>query len=185
MIICNRCGETKDKTAFRSPSINKCGTKGICRSCKNQQDKKYWSKKYQDKDFKEKHSNRQIKYKDKKLEYQKQYDAQNKDKKLEYTRNYYTNNPSAKAIQLVRTRIWHVLKAQYKNKEQSTLEALGYSADDYKLYLEEQFNENMTLENHGEYWEIDHIKPLNQGGSFHYTNTRPLEKNLNRTRKKK
>lgn len=185
MIICNRCGEAKDITEYRKPSINKCGTKGICRECKNKQDKEYWAQKSQDEEFKVKHSKRQVKYKQQKIEYQKRYDAENKDKKLEYTKKYYKENPSAKAIQLVRTRIWHVLKSQHKNKEQSTLEALGCSAEDYKLYLAEQFNDKMTWENHGTYWEIDHIIPLNQGGSFHYTNTRPLEKTLNRTRKKK
>ena len=27
-------------------------------------------------------------------------------------------------------------------------------------YLESMFDENMTWENQGEYWEIDHIKPI-------------------------
>lgn len=185
MVKCNKCGKVKDIKEYRKCSINKCGTKGICKSCKNDQGKIYWSKKIQDIEFKQKHLNRQDKYKEKKLEYQKKYDKENKEKKLQWTKNYYNSNPSAKAIQLVRTRIWHALKSKYKNKEQSTLELLGCSAEEYKLYLEEQFDKNMTWENHGDYWEIDHIIPLNVGGDFHYTNTRPLEKSANKRRKRK
>lgn len=185
MVKCNKCGEIKPKSEYRKPSINKCGTKGICKMCKSKIDSKYWSEKLKDDEFKQRHLDRQWKYKAKKQEYQKKYDALNRNKKLEYQRTYLKNNPSAKAIQLVRTRIWHFLKSKYRNKEQSTLETLGCSAEEYKQYLEEHFTKEMTWENHGEYWEIDHIIPLCQSGSFHYTNTRPLEKTKNRSRKKK
>jgi hypothetical protein len=185
MVECNKCGKIKDITDYRKASVNKCGTKGVCRECKNTQDKEYWSSKSQNGDFKQKHSDRQEKYKEKKSIYQKKYDADNRLKKLEYTRNYHKINPTAKIIQSVRTRIWHVLNAQYKNKEKPTLEMLGCSSEEYRLYLEQQFTPEMNWGNYGEYWEIDHIVLLSQGGSFHYTNTRPLEKDINRRRKKK
>ncbi len=185
MIKCNKCHKDKHITEYRKVSINKCGSKGICKKCKSLQDKEYWTQKFQDEDFKQKHFNRQEKYKDKKALYQKKYDADNKLKKLEYTRNYIKSNPSSKIIQSVRTRIWHLLNSQYKNKEKSTLELLGCSSEEYKLYLEQQFTPEMNWDNYGTYWEIDHIVLLSQGGSFHYTNTRPLEKSINRTRKKK
>jgi hypothetical protein len=185
MIKCNKCNVYKSIEEYRKASINKCGTRGICKECKNAQDKKYWKEKYQNEGFKQKHFDNQEKYKEQKAIYQKKYDADNKPKKLEWTRKYYSLNPAAKVIQLTRTRIWHVLKAKNKNKEEDTLKALGCSAEEYKKYLEGQFSNEMSWDNHGIYWEIDHILPLNQGGSFHYTNTRPLEKSINRTRKKK
>lgn len=37
---------------------------------------------------------------------------------------------------------------------------LDYSASDLRLHLELQFSPEMTWENHGKVWEIDHIKPL-------------------------
>ena len=46
-----------------------------------------------------------------------------------------------------------------KTKEGNTIDLLGYSALELKLYMESLFTEGMTWDNHGE-WHIDHIKPL-------------------------
>ena len=52
----------------------------------------------------------------------------------------------------------------------------------------------MTWENHGVVWEVDHIMPLslydlskeeNIFKAFHYTNTQPLTKSENRSKKNK
>ena len=43
----------------------------------------------------------------------------------------------------------------------------------------------MSWENYGIYWEIDHIKPLSKGGSFHYKNTQPLTIPANRSKSNK
>lgn len=40
-----------------------------------------------------------------------------------------------------------------------TFDLLGYTADDLRVHLENQFSPGMTWENHGE-WHIDHIIPL-------------------------
>lgn len=58
---------------------------------------------------------------------------------------------------------------------------LGCSIGAWKQHLEKQFTQDMTWDNHGSHWQIDHIIPkhkfdlpkeINQ--CFHYTNTRPL-----------
>lgn len=36
---------------------------------------------------------------------------------------------------------------------------VGYTVDDLLKHLESKFDSNMTWENHGTYWHIDHIKP--------------------------
>ena len=53
------------------------------------------------------------------------------------------------------------------------------------VFLEKQFDDKMSWDNHGTYWEIDHIKPLSKGGSFHYTNTQPLIWEDNRSKSAK
>jgi len=63
------------------------------------------------------------------------------------------------------------------------LEILGCSIDEFKNYLQCMFTSEMTWENHGIYWEIDHIRqcssfdmsiPDEQKKCFHYTNLQPL-----------
>jgi hypothetical protein len=77
------------------------------------------------------------------------------------------------------------------NKHHSALELLGCDIDFYKQYLEQQFQHDMTWENHGVLWEIDHIKPCasfdltkeeEQKQCFHYSNTQPLYYSDNRSK---
>jgi 5-methylcytosine-specific restriction endonuclease McrA len=84
-------------------------------------------------------------------------------------------------IQL-RNRINQYLK---KGDKEKTIDFLGCSITEWKSYLEEQFSPNMNWGNHGIYWEIDHIKPLSKGGSFHYQNTQPLTIPANRSKSNK
>jgi hypothetical protein len=65
---------------------------------------------------------------------------------------------------------------------------------EYFTYLEQQFDSNMNWNNYGEYWEIDHIKPIdsfdltveeNIYQCFHYSNTRPLNKTENKAKSNK
>jgi len=54
------------------------------------------------------------------------------------------------------------LKYHLVKKTKSTSEIfriLGYSAEDLKIHLENQFDKHMVWENYGSYWHIDHIKP--------------------------
>jgi hypothetical protein len=64
------------------------------------------------------------------------------------------------------------------------MELLGCSISDFRKYLEKQFSEGMTWDNHGfNGWHIDHIKPCasfdltipeEQQKCFHYSNMQPL-----------
>ena len=53
----------------------------------------------------------------------------------------------------------NTLKRLGKDKSDSTIELLGYSADDLKQHLSCLFTDGMSWENYGE-WHIDHIRPL-------------------------
>jgi len=74
-------------------------------------------------------------------------------------------------------------------KSHRTFELIGCTVEFYKAYLEERFDANMTWENWGTYWEIDHTIPLASfdlrdeaqlKNAFHYSNCRPLIKLVNR-----
>lgn len=47
-----------------------------------------------------------------------------------------------------------------QGKKLHTLEYIDYEIDDLKKHLESQFKPDMTWENHGTLWHIDHIKPV-------------------------
>jgi hypothetical protein len=58
---------------------------------------------------------------------------------------------------------------------------LGCSIKELQLHLESKWAVNMSWENHGKVWEVDHIIPLCSDKSLegfirlnHYTNLQPL-----------
>ena len=70
------------------------------------------------------------------------------------------------------------------SKDLHTMELLGTDIETARLHLENQFKENMSWDNHGNYgWHIDHIIPCasfdltdieQQKKCFNYTNLQPL-----------
>lgn len=71
------------------------------------------------------------------------------------------------------------------HKIKSVLKLIGCSIEELKAHIEKQFKPEMTWENHGMVWEIDHIKACSnfdltkfeeQIQCFHYTNYQPLFK---------
>jgi len=58
-----------------------------------------------------------------------------------------------------------------------------------KKWIEWQFNSNMTWENYGSYWHIDHVIPCSQyelnKDVFKWNNLRPLEKFKNLSKNNK
>lgn len=113
----------------------------------------------------------------------KQWDKNNKDRKNKRQRERYKNDTNFKLLLNLRGRFNQALKTN--TKRSSILTLLGCSIEEYKLYIESQFKPEMTWENHGEIWEIDHIIPCDsydltnteqQKQCFHYTNTQPLFK---------
>lgn len=55
--------------------------------------------------------------------------------------------------------LYRTIKYLGGNKEFSTIEILGYSPNDLKIYLENLFTDGMNWDNYGE-WHVDHIKPI-------------------------
>lgn len=100
----------------------------------------------------------------------------------EYKNKRYQNDPEFRLLVNLRNRVNQYLK---KGNQEKTIDFLGCSIKEWVAYLEQQWDNNMTWENHGTYWEIDHIHPLSKGGSFHFTNTQPMEVIENRKKSNK
>lgn len=89
----------------------------------------------------------------------------NNKEKVRKTKNNWEKNklktdPVFKLKQTLRRRIVLALKTSHTNKNNSTVELTGCSIEYLKEYLESQFQEGMTWENHGvKGWHVGHIKP--------------------------
>jgi molybdopterin converting factor small subunit len=102
----------------------------------------------------------------------------------EWHKNQYKNNIQYKLSSILRSRFFTALKCKTK-KIDSILNIVGCTIEELKQHIESQFKPEMTWENHGKIWEIDHIKACvnfnltkleEQKQCFHYTNLRPLFK---------
>lgn len=110
----------------------------------------------------------------------------NKKRILSYKKTRYASDLGFRLLTNCRNRIRDAM--QGKSKSQRTVELIGCSIPYLNIWMELQFQKDMTWENYGD-WHIDHIRPCasfdlsdpkQQQQCFHYTNLQPLwaEKNL-------
>lgn len=197
---CPKCNQYKKHNEYHIKSVSKDGLHNKCKVCMKDQNNKHYEN---NKDSKIKYASEYQKQ-DKIKQYQKKYSELNhkdyylKNKKRiseygnEYNRNRYKTDPSFKLSLLLRGRFHHALIGGHKMK--SITELLGCSIDECKIHLESKFKLEMNWDNHGKYWEIDHIKPCSsfnlidleqQKLCFHFTNLQPLTKTENRKKSNK
>ena len=192
MKICKKCNEQKPITLFCNKSNEKDGRHRYCKECQKSDASVYY------------HS-----YGRKESEYYKEYRDKNKEYFNEYTKSYYQSNKELyrkwhknkyhtdlgyKLRHVISSRISHALRFYNTIKQNRTIEYLGCSLNEYVIFLENKFDANMNWDNYGEYWEIDHIKPIslfdltiedNMYKCFNYINTQPLEKIENKIKSNK
>ena len=136
------------------------------------------------------------------------YFQENKDdirrKRRDYMKAYYLNNRekiNERMIKYLNTNIGFKLRNSARRrildcitKNKSTVEYLGTSIDIVKKWLEFNFDDNMSWENYGSYWHIDHTLPVsvfdfneddNINICFNWKNLMPLEKYKNLSKKDK
>lgn len=152
---CSVCDKMRSKDDFHRKKDNKDGRDNRCKYCM----KEYYEK------------NR-----DRKLSYQKTYDKKNR-RRIHEKR---MKSPEYRIADSIRRRLRRALKGNWKSGEY--IEKLGCTIKELKLYLEEQFIENMNWSNYGE-WHIDHIVPLSSFDfsddvqlrqACHFSNLQPL-----------
>ncbi|RYF14169.1 MAG: hypothetical protein EOO77_14625 [Oxalobacteraceae bacterium] len=88
--------------------------------------------------------------------------------------------------ELARARFVKQLKQVGKNKTRATMELVGCSKEQLVQHIEQQFQQGMSWQNHGNgphKWNVDHIIPCSafdftseeeQDKCFHYSNLQPL-----------
>lgn len=202
-IKCNRSG-----VEFPKQKRNKDGLDTHCKQCRNIVNKEYReNNKESFSAMRRKHYQKNI---HKMRREKRKYCATHKEEKRIYDINYreYNNeklrlfksnwekskkdDPIFKIKRNLRRRIHHVIKDGYKSA--STFELIGCSAEEFKSYIEKQFEHGMSWDNYGtKGWHIDHIipcykfdlsNPEEQYKCFHFSNQRPLwaKDNLSRRR---
>lgn len=113
--------------------------------------------------------------------YNKRYRADHTKEHAEYIKRRRHEDPKYKLICAIRNMLNNAFNKRMKiEKTKETEEILGCSIEVFIAHLQSQFQEGMTLENHGE-WHIDHIIPLSSAKTEddviklnHYTNLQPL-----------
>ncbi len=92
-----------------------------------------------------------------------QYRRKHKDKinawNSAYTKKQLATNPYFKLKHTLRRRFRKALKGNAKTA--SAVRDLGCSIQDFKTYIEKQFQPGMEWDNHGK-WHLDHIVPLDE-----------------------
>jgi len=95
-------------------------------------------------------------------ECQKKYNQKdlNKKRNNQRRRERKANDPVFKFQLLFSEGIRYALKKQNSSKQgYKSFKKLPYTKEELISHIEKQFDENMTWENHGKHWHLDHIYP--------------------------
>lgn len=159
---------------------SKYGIKSYCKKCGNKKALERYYKNREHNLLKQKewhYSNRE-----KRIKQLREYSYANKNRRNEYLKKKKETDIQFKIRKNIRDRMRAAMDG--KSKSKNTIDLLGCSIEEVKIYLENQFTEGMTWNNYGKKgWHIDHILPCasfdltdpeQQKKCFHYTNLQPL-----------
>jgi hypothetical protein len=165
---CKACEMIKELSTdnFQSSfdeKMNKIYFKKKCRECEKTICKNYHNKNRSNilnrkKAYDQKHYEERI---NKRKEYNQTVNAKIKNSKRALKRYYLNkNNP----LYLLRRRVSQMVNKQLKKKSSSKFgesisKYINYSIQELKEHIEKQFDSNMSWQNYGIYWHIDHIIP--------------------------
>jgi hypothetical protein len=172
--VCGMCKEEKDLTLFRVMTENraKIPFKYHCSWCKQCE--------------KERALRRHNANKEQNLEKSRNYKGNNKDK-INARRREYTREKMKDTVERIKRDLKCLITAKIKKTKHSS-EYLGTSVELIVKWLEWNFQEGMTWENHGKVWQIDHTLAINSFklleereclDCFNWKNLMPLPKELN------
>ena len=185
---CNKCNIEKSLDEFSNDNGSKSGKFNICKACIKIQrlsrrlnstpeeielirykDRERKRKKYrEDKEWREKEKKRNTaNYRANKEwyhAYSTAYYKKNQERldkyKYQQRLKQYKENPCVKLRDVTSGHVYYALKAVGSSKAgQSTTRHLPYTMDELRTHLESLFTPEMSWDNHGSYWHLDHIIP--------------------------
>ncbi len=205
---CTRCNINKPLSEFYKDSRARDGAQSACKKCfnisteevklrkqaylkkwraenpdkvRNQKEKWYAENRQQAllyaKEYRQANS-------DKVADYMKDWRKKNRSKLTEYNKKLRETNPRHRLCENMRSRVNSALKLKGSKKSKRTMQYVGCTAEQLVKYLEAKFTPEMTWDNYGSYWHVDHIVPLSfldpnsersKNRLFHYTNLQPLK----------
>jgi hypothetical protein len=218
---CQGCKKAKQGTEFPAYCRSHDGLFGFCKECKSKADKKSHRKHKKERNEAQRehyYENRERisahrkelrndpEFIAKEQKYNRDYREKNKKKLKKKRSEYYQhnkkrinerfvearhNNLNFRLKNNLRTRLWHAVK--FVRKKSHMIDYLGCSIEELREHLERLFQPDMTWENYGSEWHIDHIKPCCDFDltkeeeisiCFHFTNLQPLwaEENMSKNK---
>jgi hypothetical protein len=177
--ICKKCDIEKNDDEFYNGRL-------YCKICYNEKRRKLYSlignEKRKEKYYQNVELSREINRNNKKRQRDKNRTEIN-IKRRKYYKYKMETDPIFKLKKNVRNRIWKYVR--YIGKTKKTFDIIGLTAEELKKHLENQFTDNMTWKNYGD-WHIDHRIPLDSAKTkeevytlCYYTNLQPMWKNDN------
>ena len=192
--ICKKCDVRQNICNFYKSKLVKGGFENICKVCKSNiyktiyvENKQYINERNMNyyNNNKEEHNTRTKNHYYNNKEYYVNYNKVNRVIINKKKNNKYHNDINFKLRTNISNRILSAILDSSHVKSSSTISLLGCSLEKCKYSIEIQFLPEMSWENHGEIWEIDHILPCasfdltledEQKKCFHYSNLQPLFK---------
>ncbi len=161
--ICNQCHKEKPIENFYRDRNLKSGYRGRCKECVSLSDsRRVYANKPEEKrtcsictiekpieDF--------FKSKRSKNGYFSYCKVCHNTKRKERVKDRYKHDANLKIVKCLRNRLRSVLNGAKKSS--SSIDLLGCDIDYFKKWIEYQFDDWMSWDNHGE-WHIDHIKTV-------------------------
>jgi len=185
MKICRRCNLEKKLEHFNKNQNQKDNLSLWCKQCFSSYNKTRYSDDVIRQNYLNTSKNWYLENKEKASMQNREWIVNNREKYNENQRDKWKNDSSYRLKKLLRCQLNQHLNFQYVKKSKSAAILLGCTIEHLKNHLELQFLPEMSWENHGTVWEIDHIKPCasfdltdpnQQKECFHYTNLQPLFK---------
>ena len=127
-----------------------------------------------------------IEHCDLELECHEKYRSDNKDKINEYFKNRKKSDSNYKLNCNLRSRTSTAFKSPNVRKTNKTFDLLGFSHSFFKEWIIHQLYGNMTIENYGSVWQLDHCLPIasfnilyeiDMKKCFDWVNLRPMPSN--------